>query len=408
MSQPPEEPVLEPSEALSDEHLSVLDLDTIAWQSPSRRKHLLQLTLVVLIVVVALATTLWRETPSLIGPSLAPIRSLRPVEATLLSNVNFGTLLVNGRALAGHPPLTATLSAQGRTVITLMAPPFRPQSCRFTDLEPPVNDPVHCSLTYESLAASPSARASLQASPWTVGIYLDSDDLPSGQQSQVRSLLSQWLGTPQQTTVAPGDFYATSLSPDGCVMNTSQRATSRLGAQATLEVSQTPGCGLIHLSNCDEQGFCANALAVAQSLPLASHSWGLFFMEALRWQFTDASGTTLASVSFPTNVVGLILAYDPATGWQVSPGIVIAGDVQGSVCQAGVVALQFTLGSGNPPVPLHDRGVEGCELGATFNGVDGGRYVWRFGVLLAADAQAHRILPALPLASPAEIAAVGG
>jgi hypothetical protein len=52
--------------------------------------------------------------------------------------------------------------------------------------------------------------------------------------------------------------------------------------------------------------------------------------------------------------------------------------------------------------------VEGCELGAAINGVDGGRYVWRFGVLLAADAQAHRILPALPLASPAEIAAVGG
>jgi hypothetical protein len=70
--------------------------------------------------------------------------------------------------------------------------------------------------------------------------------------------------------------------------------------------------------------------------------------------------------------------------------------------------LSSTLGSANQPVSLHDRGVEGCELGATINRVDGGSYVWRFGVLLAADAQAHSILPALPRASPAEIAAVGG
>jgi hypothetical protein len=113
-------------------------------------------------------------------------------------------------------------------------------------------------------------------------------------------------------------------------------------------------------------------------------------------------------VSFPTNAVGVILAYDPATGWQVSHPTAILGSVQSSVCQAGIMMLWSTLGSANAPVPLHDRGVEGCELGAKVNGVDGGRYVWRFGVVLAADAQAHSILPALPLASPAEIAAVGG
>jgi hypothetical protein len=42
------------------------------------------------------------------------------------------------------------------------------------------------------------------------------------------------------------------------------------------------------------------------------------------------------------------------------------------------------------------------------NGVDAGRYVWRFRVLLAADTPAHNMMPALSRASPAEIAAVGG
>lgn len=62
----------------------------------------------------------------------------------------------------------------------------------------------------------------------------------------------------------------------------------------------------------------------------------------------------------------------------------------------------------DPPVPLHDQGVENCELGAAINGVNAGRYIWRFGVLLAADAQAHNMMPALSRASRAEIAAVSG
>jgi hypothetical protein len=40
--------------------------------------------------------------------------------------------------------------------------------------------------------------------------------------------------------------------------------------------------------------------------------------------------------------------------------------------------------------------------------VDQGHFIWRFGVLLAADASAHSTLPALPVALPADLAAVGG
>ena len=38
------------------------------------------------------------------------------------------------------------------------------------------------------------------------------------------------------------------------------------------------------------------------------------------------------------------------------------------------------------------------------NGTAEGLYLWRLGVLLAADAQAHTLLPALPVASAPEIA----
>jgi hypothetical protein len=58
--------------------------------------------------------------------------------------------------------------------------------------------------------------------------------------------------------------------------------------------------------------------------------------------------------------------------------------------------------------PLHDNGLEGCELALqTAQGANAGHFVWRFGVLLAADRPAHTLLPSLPLAPASELAAVG-
>ncbi len=56
-----------------------------------------------------------------------------------------------------------------------------------------------------------------------------------------------------------------------------------------------------------------------------------------------------------------------------------------------------------------DGGLEGCqlELDTIANGVETDRsYLWRFGVLLATDTAAHQLLPMLPIASAAELAAV--
>jgi hypothetical protein len=55
---------------------------------------------------------------------------------------------------------------------------------------------------------------------------------------------------------------------------------------------------------------------------------------------------------------------------------------------------------------LYDRGAEGCELVLKEQSVEQGRFLWRFGVVLAADAQAHATYPELPVAPPEEIAAI--
>ena len=54
-----------------------------------------------------------------------------------------------------------------------------------------------------------------------------------------------------------------------------------------------------------------------------------------------------------------------------------------------------------------DGGLEGCQL--ELDTLDGGvetdtNYLWRFGVLLAEDAAAHKVLPQLPIASAGALA----
>jgi hypothetical protein len=47
-------------------------------------------------------------------------------------------------------------------------------------------------------------------------------------------------------------------------------------------------------------------------------------------------------------------------------------------------------------------------LNPTSSSKEYGHYIWRWGVLLAADAQAHTLFPSLPIAPQSEITAVGG
>jgi hypothetical protein len=175
-------------------------------------------------------------------------------------------------------------------------------------------------------------------------------------------------------------------------------------ARATFEPGKFPGldggptCGA---------GICPWGAHLAQATALHLHAWSLFFAEALRWQISDAAGVMRADTSFPSSdIVGVLLSEDTATGWQLSALSDILGRVNDTTCQAGIDILRQTVGGA--ATLLHDAGVEGCELRAQVNGVNAGRYVWRFGVLLAADAQAHASQPNLPVAPAAEIAAVGG
>jgi hypothetical protein len=399
MAPPKDNPPLDASAGEPGEQLPLTDLETLLARPPSRRKRLWQLALVLAALVLALAAL---HGVLLSPPAPAGDPDVPTVSVTLLSNVNFGTLTVNGKKLDRPPPLTTRLPARGTTVITLNAPPFRPHTCRFTNFTASQDDPVHCVYTYEGAPTPTTTPRSAPPGGFTVGVFLMPDDLPTDQQSRALAAMSLPLSAPQQTTVHPGEYFATSFLYQDQI--THQQATVPLLARASFEPSEFPGpsggpmCGA---------GICPWGAYLSQAAALHLHAWSLFFTEALRWQISDAAGATHADVSIPsTSIVGMLLVEDAAMGWQMVQVTAIIGSVRDTVCQAGVAMLEFRL-SGDVTL-LHDAGVEGCELHAQVNGVDEGRYVWRFGVLLAADAQAHASQPDLPVAPAAEIAAVGG
>jgi hypothetical protein len=129
----------------------------------------------------------------------------------------------------------------------------------------------------------------------------------------------------------------------------------------------------------------------------------------------EAAGATTFAIPGPLQFA---LTYDGKAGWQVVDVTFPGGGPLGpgpEVCSVGADLVQHELDTNNQ----NNRGME--WFGSPQDGIEGvclaasaaGRHerresIWRFGVLLAADAPAHALLPALPMAPPGEIAAVSG
>jgi hypothetical protein len=137
---------------------------------------------------------------------------------------------------------------------------------------------------------------------------------------------------------------------------------------------------------------------------------------AIQWRFTASDGQIFRLASCPTESVRLLLTYDPQAGWEVDQdgaerlnGFGLPAALADNICSAGSNILSPLAQVRHYGVTInHDNRLQGCEIQAvTADGASAGRFVCRFGVLLAADAQAHAAFPDLPLAPSGEVAAVG-
>lgn len=402
MCQPSDDPLPISPDQQDGEALPLVDLESFPTRPSSRRKRIVQLGLLMaaLVVVVTFGKVVVPTTAP--GPS-APLQpTALPQALNLLSNVNYGTLTINSQPLSNQQTQTIRLPSKPPYTITLEAPPFRTLSCPFPPPAPPA--------PYGFTPCLAGGEFTLdQQSVTTLQMLFTLADLPPAQQQQITTLIPQAV-TAEQTITAPAQsFIVTGLPPDGTI--TTEQLSGPLEAGASLvPIPQNSQEG----TSC--QGFiCTDSGVFHPNDALSGQFWAVTTPVALRWRFTTTSGQVVSEVTFPsTTALTLYLSYTAPIGWQVgllSPAQ-LSRNLTQLFCSTGANMLAREAQQRTNEIwevtTLHDQGIEGCELGLQLNAIGQGLFVWRFGVLLAADAKAHSTLPTLPIATPADLAVVGG
>lgn len=432
MSPPEPEPAAQDEDRLAEEsELETIDLDALPARPASSRKRLFQIAIAV-VVIAATVVGLWRALP--LAPAAPQVVRATPAavpnqDALIESNVSYGAVTFNGHVLAGAPPLLATLS-RGMNQFVLDAPPFRKVSCQIE--WPPTFRQDTCSGPYGYSAFNLGAtRTSLTFNGRTItpeaiiALPLSADDLPDSLYSAAVSAITAALNAADasmRTVVPAGQHYATGVDQQG--LSISSLAATQLIATPLVALRASGygfhACVAILCPLIDD-------LSSAPLIQPQGKQWFIAALVAPGWRFTTAAGDLVAEVTFPvqqaeSQTVSLALSYDGAAGWSVAQQGLFY-NVAGSLCTVGedmlVSAAQPRLfNQGNVNVAT---GAEGCKLEIdipnttiTTTGTPTpapfvpAQFLWRFGVLLAADANAQSFLPNLPPASQAELAAVGG
>jgi hypothetical protein len=409
MDELPEDSAQLPEEQPASERLPRMESATISSHALSSRMHLKQLGWALLawaIVLAAIWGVFLRKAPAPPVLHTQPPPALPTLDIT--SNVGFGTVTVNGVLQNAPPPLHLMMQIPPPYTVVINAPPFRPVSCQIGGTSgPPVpaGSGGDCSEAYR-----PAQPGGTEQTALFLDVAFTLDDLPPDQQSQVTALLPQAATASQNITVPAQSYIATNITPAGEIKT--QRPAGALQATATYAPStlfNQPGYSCKNF-------ICYNIIGLAASSP-GGNLWEISVPVALSWRFTNAAGAVVSSVSLPyAELLTLYLTYDQTQGWHaVMPtgATTVADQTQQLACADGVTMLQLQVvrllsGEGWNATPLTSKGLEGCLLDLQQNTAEEGHFLWRFGVILAADDKAHTTIPSLPVAPPEEVAAISG
>jgi hypothetical protein len=396
-----------------DNEFEVIDLTTGATvESPfaaqpdapdiPAREHIPNRRLVAGIALAVLAVVLVATILPQVRPGLAQTRrsaSERPAlpttaEVYFQNSVPWGSLRIDGRVsgdiFIAHPDQPMTVSA-GRHTLVYEAAPFPPLACHFSVPASPVDDCLVRSNDLGQIALS---------------LKDDPSRLPSDQIAALSAAISSALANDVWITrVAPGERY---IAPDGRITVANQplvaRMTYALGvagdsAKAPPEVA------------CPD--FCARGDVAV--LPSGRYAWMLRAPISVNWQYAALDGTVVAGSApaalAPTPAfatIGVGVWYD-GTWHAISPTRTVdfssPENATCAVAQAELRAVDliplvsYTMGTSSGPNPA-----DGCLIGVTGTDAAYGQtagihalYLYRFGVMLAANAGAHHIAPTLPV-----------
>jgi hypothetical protein len=332
----------------------------------------------------------------------------------LLSNVSYGTVTLNGRRLAGSPPLALPL-ADGWNRITFAAAPFTTQSCR-------IQWSAQGWVNGDCLAAGPTFASTVEINglvvqPALVIVFrLKGSDLPPLVYAGARAVMARQLAAvsaytrpvPAGEPIAIGGHWPDAIAnrPAGPSMH----ATMTFGLY-------DDGSGAPRSVACDV-ALCAGGLFFTTASASLAAVWNVTPDAYYVWNFAGGSGAHIESLPYPVSpTVTIPLTLEPTFSWQplatpIAGGYPVPMEIllDGTFCDAGIYALNaLTQSRGDVATVVGNDGPDGCVIMLRTQQLQAlGRFLWRWGVLLAADTDAHLALPDLPVASASAIAALGG
>jgi hypothetical protein len=374
------------------------------WHQRLIRRGIM-LAAIFLLLTASLDTLLYRPArffPASQAPPPAP-----PV-VLISSNLQAGAVSINGQKQPGQLPLLMRVPLHGYALnfearLRVEAPPFQPRVCqlKLPDALGATGENGVCQAIPLEHAETMTLNGLTARPDFWVYLPFAAEDLPANQQQALENLLTQTLTTEQQAAVPVDAFIATRADLSGGIH--SERATMPLEARAIL---YPPFRLPLQLTYCGTPICPKGTPETARTLP--EGVWSIGVTVALRWRFSRAAGVAVSDVPFPVvGLMSLLLTYDSSTGWRVfSPsvqGVPLAEQramqLSSLLCSTGMQMLARQAGTSAISV-LSDRGVEGCKLSLRTPQGDTALVVWRFGVLLAANAFAQALLPDLPVAKP--------
>lgn len=407
------------STSAETDRMREVDLDAVVRRQTPTRTRVIQGGVLLALLLVVGGLVLGEYWAGQAQPTFVAVDF--SMNAAIFSNVNHGTLIVNGTKFDAHPPVTVTLHP-GTNTISITAPPFRLRTCR-VDLsrqpagagEPstPVAIPVvvPCGNTpYKFPVEIGGKEAATQ-----VEMPLIFTDLPSEQRPSVEAAIAQEIaGLALHIAVPAHQYIVTGVDAQGHITSRLTDTTLHAGVALVRYAGQVRTSDATCVENLcagenSPQGLCG----VSDASGTATTGWGVTTFVVPQWRFTTPTGDTAALA--PLNIADqtllqVPLQYDAAHGWRPwgTPG-------WGSDCDAHAIMANMQCGAGSSALSAYGpvnvasispNGIEGCDIQVLNSSGKFARFIWRFGVLLAADAAAHQLVPSLPVAPQAEIDAV--
>lgn len=442
----------EPKDGKEDDD-ELTEEDEFEFPPPRRRRPFAIIMAVVLIIVIVGGGLLVARTVGgAFGPLPTPTATLIPGENLfyITTSPAWGKVSIDGHAVAQLPAIGSTpltLSTGGHT-IRWDAPPFPPQQC-IVYVPPQLTTGGACS-SNDSQRVQSGKDSGLQAT--IISFAATFSSLPAAQRTTLFNATQAALNALQSTdTVQPGEQYV-DLSALHFIATATQPLKATLRFQLDTNPNTNASCIAIIIGgfgqSCQTAGGDCYVLCNGQGefqdiIPTGGSTWEVFGIVRMSYDYTAPNGQVvardqpnIADSSNPEYLMPFALSQNGAS-WRVSaqsfPGgpfspispscipaesVIYGNDVEPSYFGISNNALT------NPNVNGHavaltwvkfssgSNAAAGCVAIASANpaspqtpiaaNASSAYCLYRFGVLLAANEQAHRYWPNLPVADAYE------